>query len=92
METDDHSSLQVNTNVYEQYSFYLFVIGDEVYVYIVLMLDKAGHHERWGIVKEGGKGRRKKKHYIVYYGLILLKKRTKQLVYPLQKFHITFHI
>ena len=57
---DDHSSLQVNTNVYEQYSFYLFVIGDDVYVYIVLMLDKAGQQERWGIVKKGGKGRREK--------------------------------
>jgi hypothetical protein len=41
------------------------------------MLDKAGHHERWGIVKKGGKGRREKKHYIVYYGLILLKETNK---------------
>jgi hypothetical protein len=41
------------------------------------MLDKAGHHERWGIVKEGEKGWRKKKHYIVYYGLILLKETNK---------------
>jgi hypothetical protein len=36
------------------------VIGDDVYVYIVLMLDKAGQQERWGIVKKSGKGRGEK--------------------------------
>ena len=42
------------------------------------MLDKAGHHERWGIVKEGGKGRREKEtlHCILWVDIIKRNEQT----------------
>jgi hypothetical protein len=56
LEPDENITLVLNTGIHPG-------LGNiDVYVYIVLMLDKAGQQERWGIVKEGGKGRREKKH------------------------------